>query len=260
MKDIYSSSQFQKGTIVLSIDDGNSDDFRIYEKILSKHRLPATFNIVSGTIGEPTNLTVDQLRILYSDPSIEIASHGFMHKNDEDDILSGIEMLREMLSLTDSHIGFASPGSKMKNDFVELNAEHLKGLGLLYVRTAENPNVCSRHIEIQNQLRKNNGFDYVIKNIPQLMYSFDRFCINSVVVFNHTTLDDLMTLVDVASQEKACVVFMFHRIKKPGELNYENTWSYDYDNFEKFAGYLAKKRDDGEIHILTTRQAFSGAL
>ena len=40
-----------------------------------------------------------------------------------------------------------------KNDFIEDNHEHLKNLGLLYVRTAGNPLPNNRHLEIQDKLK-----------------------------------------------------------------------------------------------------------
>ena len=57
-------SAFEKGIVVISIDDGNSEDFRLYENILLKYNLPATFNVVTSRIGEEYCLTKDQLRIL----------------------------------------------------------------------------------------------------------------------------------------------------------------------------------------------------
>lgn len=81
-------------------------------------------------------------------------------------------------------------------------------------------------------------------------------CVNSAVAYHGTNVEDLKKLVDIAAEENACVVFMFHRIKKQGEPNYEDQWSYDYDKFVEFVGYLAQKRDEGTIDTLTTRQAF----
>lgn len=53
MKYDTTASSLQKGMIVLSIDDGNADDFRAYENILAKYEIPATFNIVTGNIDTP---------------------------------------------------------------------------------------------------------------------------------------------------------------------------------------------------------------
>ena len=136
------------------------------------------------------------------------------------------------------------------------NAQHLKSLGLLYVRTDKNPDPTKRHLDIQNELLKNGASEYVIKHIPQLTYSFNSMYVNSAVVYNQTNLDDLKKLVDIAGQENACIVFMFHKIKKIGELNYDSVWCYDYTKFEEFARYLAQKRDEGVIDILTNKQAF----
>ena len=259
MEHSRSLSRFEKGTVVISIDDGNTDDFRLYEKILLKYDLPATFNIVSGTVGREGCLTVDQLRTIYNNPAMEIAAHGYNHQNDDEDILKGIAELYEWLDITEGPIGFASPGSQMKNAFIEINQDHLKSLGLLYVRTAKNPNASKWHLEIQSKLKKADASDYVVGNIPQLTDSFRSMCVNSVVVYHDTKLDDLKQLVDIAAEERACIVFMFHRTKKKGELNDDEIWSYDYDKFEAFAEYLDQRREEGVIDILTNRQAFLAA-
>lgn len=249
-------SKFKKGTVVLSIDDGNAEDFRLYTRIFSKLGLRATFNIESGAIGQPGRLTWEQLSILHSDPLIEIAAHGYSHKNDDDDIIKDIETLSAQLNIPDKKMGFASPNSGMKNQFVKENEQHLRSLGLIYVRTNENPYPNKRHLALQEELAKENAREYVIRNVPQLIFSFNDLCINSAVVLHDTAVADLTGLVDLAVQEKACVVFLFHRVKKPGEVKYDDTWSYNFDQFAEFADFLYKKQQSGEIDILTTKQAF----
>jgi len=256
MEKTYFLSQFKKGTVVITIDDGNADDIRVYEEILSKHSIPATFYIITSKIDGETNLTKDQLRTIYNNPNMEIANHGYSHKNDDGDITLGTTNLRDWLGITENTIGFASPGSQMKNDAIAQNEAHLKELGLLYVRTSESTKMNRRHLELQVKLQGEGASNYIIKNIPQLSYGFDSMCVNSAVVYHSTNVNDLKKLVDIAAEEKACVVFMFHRIKKPGEPNYEDQWSYDYDQFAEFAAYLAKKRAESMIDTLTTRQAF----
>ncbi len=250
------SSRFKKGIISISIDDGNAEDFRLYESVLLKYNLSATFNIISNVIDGESNLTKEQLKTIYNNPSMEIAAHGFSHKNDDEDILIGISELRSKVGITEKLIGFASPESRMKNDFIVENQAHLKELGLLYVRTAGNPVANNRHLEIQDRLKLAGESDYKIRNIPQLIYSFNSLCVNSVVVYNHTSLDDLKKLVDIAADERACIVFMFHKTKKKGEIGYDDLWCYDLDKFEEFAEYLNQKRNEGAIDVLTTRQAF----
>lgn len=249
-------SLFNKGTIVLSIDDGNRDDFRIYENVLSKLNIPATFNIITDSIGHKECLTKEQLKSIYENPLMEIAAHGHTHSNDEEDVLKGIDLLNEWLGISKNDIGFASPYSKMTNDFIRENEGHLKSLGLLYARTGYNPHPNARHKELINELKSKGEHQYIIDNIPQLTYSFDGMCINSAVVLHDTNLDDLKRMVELSEEEKALIVFMFHRTSKKGEEKYDSPWSYDYDLFQEFAEYLAQKRNNGEIEILSTKEAY----
>ncbi len=250
------SSKFNKGTVVISVDDGNRDDFRIYENVLSKLNIPATFNIITDSIGHKECLTKEQLKAIYQNPIMEIAAHGHTHSNDDEDVLKGIDLLNEWLGISKKDIGFASPYSRMTNDSIRENKEHLKELGLLYARTDQNRYPNSRHKELITKFKNSGETPFIIDNTPQLTYAFDGMCVNSAVILHDTALDDIKRMVDLAEEEKACIVFMFHRTKKKGEEDYESTWSYDYDLFQEFAEYIAQKRDNGSIDILTTREAF----
>ena len=250
---------FQKGTIVISIDDGNADDFRIYENILSRHKLSATFNVVSGFVGESGRLTTEQLRSIYNDPQMEIAAHGHRHLNDDEDIKKGIEMLDQWLGMGVNEIGFASPGSDLHLDDIREYADHYKSMGLLYIRTCGNSVPSERQLEIQRRLKAEGATAYVIEGVARMHSSFEDMAVNSIAVLHNTQVDELKRLVDIAGEEKVCVVFMFHRTKKTGEKDYDSTWSYDYFQFEEFAEYLVEKRKNGEIDVLTTKQAFLSA-
>lgn len=250
------SSIFKRGTIVISVDDNNAVDFRLYEDILLKHKIGATFNVITSIIDSEYRLTKEQLSIMHNNPLIEIAAHGHTHMNDDEDIIKGIEALSDWLGIDKNAIGFASPRSEMGKKYIKENAEHLKSLGLLYVRTADNREPNERHLAIQDDLAKKGVSNYVIFNVPQLTYSFDTMCVNSVVVYHDTDVNDLKALVDLAAEEKACIVFMFHNTKKKGEDSYDSRWSYDYDKFDEFAEYLSQKRTEGVVDILTNRQAF----
>lgn len=186
---------------------------------------------------------------------MEIAAHGHTHRNDDEDIVTGIQTLSRWLG-TVQPIGFASPGSDMDAAFVEENAEHLRSSGLLYVRTAGNPQAGEQQKKLQQELLRRGASEYVIQNAVNLTYSFQGMCVHSAVVFHNTSVDELMELTNLAANEKACIVFMFHRTKKTGEKDYESLWSYDYDCFEQFATQLAEMRNKGEIHVFTNKQAF----
>ena len=256
MEKVNISSKFNKGTVVISVDDGSVEDFRICQDILFPLNVPATFNIITDSIGHESCLNKEQLKVMYNNSLVEIAAHGHTHSNDDEDILKGIDLLNEWLGIPKKDIGFASPYSKMSNDSIRENKEHLKTLGLLYARTDQNRYPNDRHRELITKFKNSGERQFVIDNTPQLTYAFDGMCVNSAVVLHDTNLEDLKRVVDLAEEEKACIVFMFHRISKKGEPKYESTWSYDFDYFKEFAEYIAKKRNNGEIEILTTKEAF----
>lgn len=250
------TSKFKKGTIVISIDDGDADGFRLYENIIKKLQLSVTYNIVTGLVGDTDRLTREQVQILYNDPLIEIAAHGHNHQNDDEDVSKSVECLYEWLDIKKAAIGFASPGSQMRNVFIEENAEHLRQMKLLYVRTSSNPAPSAAHLALRDALIARGASEFVYKNALALSYSFDGLCVNSAVVYHQTSVADMKALAELAVEEKACIVFTFHRFKKVGEVNYEGRLCYDYDSFAEFAEFLAQMRDAGKIDVLTNEQAY----
>ena len=108
-------SAFEKGIVVISIDDGRYDSYRLY-RLLSQYKISATFNIVTSRIGTEGYLSLDELRQIYEDPLMEIACHGHTHKNEDEDIMLGNQHLFGWLGEGDGRIGFASPGSGMNKE------------------------------------------------------------------------------------------------------------------------------------------------
>lgn len=250
-------SKISKAIISISVDDGRKDAFRLYTEILKRYNIPATFNIVSGWVGHERSVTINELKQMQKDPLVEIAGHGYSHKNTDEDITKDRELLYSWLDLREEKIGFASPGSGMKNDYINQNEQHLKDLGFLYIRTGRSdlaPN--EKQLQMQKELKEQGKTDFVVENVPQLTYSFDGMCVNSAPVLNFHTVEELKELTRLAINQKACIVFMFHSVAKKGEYKPDDLWSYDFDRFVEFAEFLAEKREQGEIEILTTKDAF----
>ncbi len=248
-------SKFQKGVITLSIDDGRKDAFRLTNEVLNKYNIPATFNIISGYIdienkGNKSVITLDELKAMHKNPLVEIAAHGYLHKNDDEDIVKGKEKLYEWLDIKGSTIGFASPGSGMKEDFICENQEKLQKMGFSYIRTGFEKEGRSAD-EVCKYLDNAD-----VGGIDELYYEFDNMCINSVPILCSITVEAMKKMVDLAAREKACITLMFHSVRKKGEYNPEDLWTYDYDKFIEIMEYLVQKRENGEIEILTTRDAF----
>ena len=245
----------KKGTVVISVDDGCADSYRFYE-LLNRYQMGATFNIVTSMIGESSHLSLEQLQKIIEDPLMEIACHGHTHKNDSEDIKQANKVLFQWKNGPGELIGFASPGSRMKRTYVCENEKELKDLGLLYVRSSQNSILEPRHCQLKSKLQAEGFSNYVLQNVSQLVYDFSDMFVPSVVICHDTEPEDLKTLVSLAAQEKATIVFMFHRIKMENEEKYDDIWSYDFSKAENFLKFLSETQKCGTIDILTTREAF----
>ena len=245
----------RKGTVVFSIDDGSIDNYRLFQ-MFADYGVPATFNIVTERIGWGKYLSQEQLTEIYRHPLMEIASHSHSHKNDFDNVALGNETLFSSLGMEERSIGFASPGSKMHLDFVRENEQSLRELGIFYVRSAINPEPLESQITLAKRLEEEGHSPWVVKNVSRLVYRFTNMYVPSAVVYQHTTLEELKELADLAETEGACIVYMLHRVEKPGEEHWEDLWCFDYDTTEQFVRYLKQKQEKGTLDLLNTREAF----
>lgn len=64
----------------ITFDDGNDSDFLIALPELRARRMPATFFVLAGRLGERGYLTAEQVRQIDKDPLFAIGSHGLMHR------------------------------------------------------------------------------------------------------------------------------------------------------------------------------------
>ena len=84
----------------MSYDDGVAQDIRLAE-IMKKNGLHGTFNINAGLIaaedaqGGAGKMSAAQIKALYSDPSFEVAVHGYTHPSLAE--LSADEIIREVM-------------------------------------------------------------------------------------------------------------------------------------------------------------------
>ncbi len=254
-------SAFDKGTVIISVDDGRVDAYRFFKEILEPYNIPATFNIVTDWVkagGEKLDWVIsrEELTEIASSPLVEIAGHGHTHKNSDEDILTGRQKLCEWLGLS-GKIGFASPGSGMKGDFVRENAKKLSDMGFLYIRSCDGAEgVVERHSQLIAQAKANGYSDYVIENIPRMAYEYDGIFVNSAVVTFNSSEEDIKRLTEIAINEKACILFMFHSFKKIGEPAYDDTYSYDFDKAKQLAEYWSMLKSQGKLDIMTNKAAF----
>ena len=97
-----------KAYISFSFDDGRIDNYTIVYPLLKKYNLPATFNIttayVEGKINKETltyanPMDVEMVKKINDDSMMEIAGHGYWHRNTIDDIVHGVRILRKDLEI-----------------------------------------------------------------------------------------------------------------------------------------------------------------
>ncbi len=258
-------SAFNKGTLVLSVDDGRWDAYRLFKEILEPLQLPATFNIVTDWVRENddsprSSISRRELAEMADSPLVEIAGHAHTHRNEDEDIIQGRDLLRAWLDTT-KPLGFASPGSRMKADDVAENADKLSEMGYLYVRSVD---VAAEQTDWHHQLaakaKAAGDSEYVLEMLPRLSQGYDSLFVNSAVVFFGTAVEDIRRLTEVAMEEKACLVLMFHSVKKPGDAGYEDMYSYDFDKFRALAEYWCAMRAEGTLDVMTNKEAFICAL
>ena len=248
---------FKKAAISFSIDDGLKDSFRLY-KLLSEYSVPATFNIITSRIGDEGFLSLEELRQIHSDPIMEIACHSHTHINTDRDILSANRILTDWLGEPPLGLwGFASPGSDMTRGFVEENGERLRSLGLLYVRSADNPNPDARQIHIAEDLSQRGEDPLVVKNIPRLVGSLPSMFIPSVVMHHKDPTDAIQKLVSISADCGLGMVIMLHSVRKPDEKGYDSTWSYDYEKTEELIRYIKEQELAGKLTAVTTRDFYN---
>ncbi len=252
---------FEKGTLVISVDDGRADAYRLFKEILEPLALPATFNIVTDWVSDSdewprASISRTELMEMAASPLVEIAGHGHTHRNNDIDIIQGHDVLCEWLHITDA-LGFASPGSRMKADFVKDNVDRLADMGYLYVRSVDGAvRQTAWHNALVVRAKAADSSDYILEMIPRLALHFDGMFVNSAVVFSDTAAADIMYLTELAMEQKACLVLMFHSVKQPGEASYEDMYSYDFDTFRSLAADWSALRNDGKLNVLTNRQAY----
>ena len=192
---------------------------------------------------------------MYKSPVCEIALHGDLHKNTEDDIKSGAEKLTKWLNIPeDTAFGFASPGGELTAD--EFNSmENYGKNNISYMR-------CDMRITRNRKIKLLARKASRIVKIP-FIYRFafsdtpmnechDRTVYSSLVL-NGNTSSQIISLINYAVKKKAALTLTFHSIafeKDP------NKWSWSAERFEKVCDHLVQLRDSGKADIMTTADMF----
>ena len=257
----------KKAYISFSFDDGRIDNYTIAYPILKKHQLPATFNITTGfvegkfekgalTYADP--MTVDMVKGIYQDSTMEIAGHGYWHKNTFEDILQGKKELERHLEINDKSIisGFASPGTGLNRNYYFAHKDELTSEGIQYVRLSLR---YLSHPQIKTFIRKVSRvlpfpFLYKWAYLDTLMDSIEDDLIYSVPVLSSISISQLRSLIKGAIRRKKICVLMFHSIVEDGDIR--DHWDYERSKFEELCRYLAEAQQKGLLEVVTSKKAY----
>lgn len=257
----------RKAAVSLSFDDGRRDGMDVFDQILKRYALPATFSITTGYVdgtcpkelcpSEKPALTPESVARLWQDGSIEIAMHGDRHQNTVSDICECRRKLCKWLGLKENTaFGFASPGSDMSrsafysSELQEFRASILYMRHSLRVRSVPHLRIICRKIARVIHL----PFLYRIAYADTIMYFRDDKIVYSVPVLKDVTLAQVKSIVRLCIKRRGNLTLMFHSILP--DTSGEDNWSWDWDKLDGLCSWLKEQADSGMLNVCTTAQLF----
>lgn len=252
-----------KTNIVLSFDDGRKDNLRMVEEILNPLQMKATINIttayVDGSIAaehapcENAALTPEEVMELSKNPNIELAGHGCEHQNTIEDLGKGLRILREWIPNRTVN-GIASPNSLLSEDAVLSDRSAYEALDLSYVRIGPGKSyhklrrICGK---LARMTHSSFLYKYSIRGAQ--IQGNTGYVVLSVPVMKQHTLQQVKSLVTDAGRRGNDLILMFHSILKSGEPYYEDSWSWDYEDFRALCQWLQQEG----YAVVTTQELIS---
>lgn len=255
-----------KAYVSFSFDDGRVDNYTTVCPILRKYQLPATFNITTGyvegkfekgslTYAEPMDMQM--VKDLYQDPMMEIAGHGYWHRNTVADIIQGVSELIRLLGIPKGTInGFASPGTGLDMNYYHQHKMELRENGIEYIRLSLRYLSSPRMKTCIRKVSRVLPFPILYRWAYQdtLMNKVEDDLIYSVPVLAPVSVAQLKSLIEsVVKQKKVCVL-MFHSIVESG--NTRDNWDYDKDKFDALCKYLYVAQQKGQLEVVTSQKAY----
>lgn len=250
--------------VIFSFDDGRTDQYEIAYKTLKKFGFPATINVVSEFINNPTkfecfgtmqnkSLTWNNLIEMEKDGNWEIACHGATHNNSVDDIREWLSNDYIVENGWNKNVGFASPGSFLTVENCEDVRRMLDCGELIYIRSGK-------------QIRRE-GIKYVICTLinriiksKKLFVSMNRDCIlhknkeailMSIGITAFDTVDEICALIQEVQEEEA-IILMFHSIIENKDIPLaKDFWYWEKPKLESLCDFL---NNDINIRVITTKE------
>lgn len=259
----------QQALIGLSFDDGREDTYLNGYPILEKYHLPATFNITTGFVkgvvydfvDEDVNpMSESMLKDLYANPNMEIAGHGFLHKNSLKDVVIGIESLRELLdthSLYKGSNGFASPYSGLTSMRIQKLNKDLRANNIAYVRLSLRYQSFKWLKILARKMSRIIKWPWIYRLAYQdtLMLEANEGVLYSIPVLSSVSLGQLKAIIRKAVQKKAACILMFHSIVERGKVR--DNWDYEIDKLQGLCGFINELQKKGDLKVMTSMDIYN---
>ena len=260
----------QKARICLSFDDARKDNYTVVYPILKKYGLCATLNVTTGFVmREPEAMnaakgyepmTKENVIELYQSGVFEIAAHGHHHKNTQEDIKQGVEVLTDWLGEEwhNNGVGFASPYDAIGEDRFNAEKKFFEETNIVYVRG---------NCYLRNFWHRlyNKVLPLIVKDKERYSYCCAKQCMQSpkkrsfyrsVGTTFDTSLEFWKSVIDKAAYDGKICIFMIHSVLNPKDAMYGDKYSYDSNRFEKLCQYLIQLVDAGKIEVKTNMEIY----
>lgn len=249
-----------KAIITLSFDDGRKDTYDVFTQVLKKMNIPATVNVPSGYIeagysnplevGYNGLMTKNELDEIAKNPLFEIAGHGFMHKNEDDDVQKGIEKLKAWYPNIERY-GFASPHSLMKDHDVYNKKPFYNDVGIEYVRLGRKfwgKNYYRRGLSKMASLTGSSKLYIACYNKSLNSINSD-FVLHAIPIIKTTRYEQVKSIIKYCVKKKKWCILEIHGIDKPGSDEYQELFCWNYYSFVKLCKWIARLREEGILEI-----------
>ena len=255
-------------TVSLSFDDARGDNTVVLETILARFGLPGTLNVTTGYVdgtcppeycpSTKAAMSREEVIRLREGGQIEIAMHGDRHLNTVSDADVCRKKLSSWFGVSDQTLfGFASPGSGMSLKAFRSSDYRSFRSSILYMRTGLR--ICSRK-RLRVFCRKMGRVVhlpllYEIAYADTIMRFRDGKIVYSIPVMKDATLAQIKAVLRRCIGQGGHLILMFHSILP--DTSREDNWTWNQEKFERLCTWLQKRRDSGELELLTTAQQFS---
>lgn len=256
----------KKVSVLLCFDDGRRDVYYNAVKELIRHKIPATFSIITSFIEggkewpgdiEAQPMTIDNLLSIHKNCLFEIANHSDSHSNEWKDIQRGKEKLFQWMKMaSDEKIGFSSPGSKRCKEWLKEHELQFREAGYEYVRTGGYWHTKRKIRILCRKISRvfHSGFLFAYAYEDTLLEEKERYVLTAVPIMNDITLHQIKSLIRYAESKGKTCILLFHSILPKTDPKYHNPWVWDAEKFSALTVFLKQEYDEGRVQLRNLKQ------